>query len=100
MEFRKNSLAQDVLVFVSVGEVYLLPDDTTFSCSDTSIELVIDKMTFAMKEVYSWCQTHKLTIHLYRSEAMILKKRLFTEPIRHKNNWVKCYEHSVLNCLP
>ena len=42
----------DLSSAVSVGEMYLFADGTTFFCTDTNIEHLIDKMNLAMKEVY------------------------------------------------
>ena len=60
----------------------MFADDTTFFCTDTNIERLIDKMNLAMKEVYLWCHKHKLTIHPGKSEAMIMMKRPFVGPFR------------------
>ena len=67
---------------ISEGEIQMFADDTTFFCTDTNIERLIDKMNIAMNEVYLWCQKHKLTIHPGKSEAMIMMKRPLVGPIR------------------
>ena len=63
------------------GEIQMFADDTTFFCTDTNIERLIDKINIAMNEVYLWCQKHKLTIHPGKSEAMIMMKRPLVGPI-------------------
>ncbi|KAL9986828.1 hypothetical protein ACROYT_G001031 [Oculina patagonica] len=70
----------DLPASVSSGSLYMYADDTTAYCIGDSIDIAIAQLNKALKEVYTWCLTNRLTPHPGKSEVMLLSKGTLTGP--------------------
>ena len=64
----------DLPASVSSGSLYMYADDTTAYCIGETIDIAIAQLNKALKEVYTWCLTNRLTPHPGKSEVMLLSK--------------------------
>ncbi|KAL9970882.1 hypothetical protein ACROYT_G023335 [Oculina patagonica] len=65
---------------VSSGSLYMYADDTTAYCIGDLIDIAIAQLIKALKEVYTWCLTNRLTPHPGKSEVMLLSKGTLIGP--------------------
>ena len=70
----------DLPASVSSGSLYMYADDTTAYCIGETIDIAIAKLNKALKEVYTWCLTNRLTPHPGKSEVMLLSKGTLMGP--------------------
>ena len=59
---------------VPSGETYMSADYTTIYCVAGNGDQAIHQLNKALKELYSWCLTNRLTPHPKKSEVMLLSK--------------------------
>jgi len=66
---------------IQVGDLYIYADDTTVYCIGQNVDQVILSLNETMKRVLLRSLKNQLTIHAIKSEAMILKKSAFVDPL-------------------
>ena len=59
---------------VPSGETYMFADNTTIYCVAENGDQAIYHLNKALKELYSWCLSNRLTPHPKKSEVMLLSK--------------------------
>ena len=68
--------------YVDQGYVFLFADDTTFYYVGHDIEEVIDMLNNTGGQVSECCKRNQPTIHTGKSEAMIITRQNFVDPLR------------------
>ena len=68
--------------FVSTGNVLMYANDITLYYMGPNVEHVICSMNSVMDQISLWSMRNKLTIHIAKTDAMILRKSPFIGPIQ------------------
>ena len=64
------------------GRLYMFADDTTIYVIADDIEELINGLNSIAQDIHRWCTENKLTVHLDKTEAMIIAYRPFIGPLR------------------
>ena len=71
----------DLASSITTGELYLYADDNTAYVIGNSVEHVIELVNILFGERTEWCSQNKMTLHLDKSEVMIIRKNTFIGPL-------------------
>ena len=63
------------------GTLYMYADDTTLIFIGRTADEVIKSLNLALRELYTWCITNKLTPHPEKSEALLISRISFLGPL-------------------
>ena len=67
---------------ITEGNLELYADDTTLHIIGNNVDEVVDGLNRALSEISLWCRNNKSTIHVGKSEAMIISHTAFYGPLR------------------
>ena len=57
-------------------------DDTTACCIGDNFDTVTQRLNLSFKQIYTWSQRNRLSIHNGKSEAMLLSTKTLIGPLQ------------------
>ena len=83
-----------------LGHIHMFADDTTIFYIGKDIEQIIDTLNSILKDLYVWRSSNKMTVHIGKTEGMIISSTPFVghlRPLYFGNSGYLL--HKQVNCI-